>query len=264
MIRIVTGLVIVFSWLFLIFFGSFYLFGLAVCVIGCVALYEYSNMMIVGQQVRYKPFVIISGLLPLLAAFFKTPDLLAGGLFLSLLLIFIFILFRYKTIDNHFDFIAKTGFGALYVGFCCAHIILLKFQHNGAYWLLLLTAVTAASDSGAFYAGSYLGRTRLCPSVSPKKTVEGFVGGLIACIIAVYVISAFLPFDTNRITIVLISIPLCCLGVLGDLSESLIKRSAGIKDSGSLLPGHGGVLDRVDSLIFTAPALFYLIHFGWL
>ncbi|MCK5437114.1 MAG: phosphatidate cytidylyltransferase [Desulfobulbaceae bacterium] len=263
MIRIITGVTAVISWLSLLFYGSFYLFWFIICVIGGIGLYEYFKMIFVDRQAGFRPFGVFIGLVPILASFYGSPEALAAGLFVSLLLMFGFVMVRYSAMTNHFEVMAGMGFGVFYIGFCAAHLPLIMAMPHGVYWLLILTAVTAASDSGAYYAGTFFGRTKLCPVVSPKKTLEGFAGGLVAAVIAVYVISTFFPWDVDKLKMTGLAVPLCCLGVFGDLAESMIKRSTGIKDSGTILPGHGGVLDRVDSILLTCPALFYLIYMGW-
>ena len=112
-------------------------------------------------------------------------------------------------------------------------------------------------DTGAYYAGTCLGRHKLCPSVSPGKTIEGFAGGLIAILVSG---SLFKHFFFSQLSWSLVILFLVCIsfaGPIGDLFESVIKRTQGVKDSGMLLPGHGGILDRIDSLLFAAPAVYF-------
>jgi len=152
----------------------------------------------------------------------------------------------------------KQVFGILYIPVCLAFLGLLYNAADGIHWIFMLLLVVAAGDTGAFYMGSYLGRHKLAPAVSPKKTIEGAMGGLAANLIACFVYSRlFLPALSTTGCIVF---ALCvgAVGQAGDLFESEFKRVAGIKDSGNLLPGHGGFLDRMDALIFAAP-IAYLI-----
>jgi phosphatidate cytidylyltransferase len=126
---------------------------------------------------------------------------------------------------------------------------------NQAAWLLFPMFTIWAGDTGAYFAGRAFGRTRLAPRVSPKKTREGAVGGLVASVGGAYLAWAVLPFpDTLEAWHVLaFAVPGAAFGQVGDLCESVIKRSTGVKDSGTILYGHGGILDRVDGLIFAAP-----------
>jgi phosphatidate cytidylyltransferase len=142
-------------------------------------------------------------------------------------------------------------FGVFYVGGLTALLGLLHRQSpDGPRWFLVVLTTTFANDTGAYFAGRSFGRHKLYPTVSPGKTVEGAVGGLLAALGALFVVRAtFFPRLTAA-DCLLVAGPASVLGPLGDLVESLLKRSAGVKDSGRLLPGHGGLLDRMDALLF--------------
>ncbi|MEZ5499189.1 MAG: phosphatidate cytidylyltransferase [Steroidobacteraceae bacterium] len=124
---------------------------------------------------------------------------------------------------------------------------------QGAQWILFCLLIMVAADSGAFFAGRHFGRVKLAPLVSPNKTWEGVMGGvLLACMVA---IAGAWWFDVATSQLLLVSVAAVCFSIVGDLLESMFKRAAGVKDSGRLLPGHGGILDRIDSLTAGAPAL---------
>ena len=110
--------------------------------------------------------------------------------------------------------------------------------------------------------GSTLGRHKLCPNISPHKTVEGAIGGIVSSVIVTYILGFSFSFEKNLANAVLLTVPFCILGMIGDLFASAIKRAAGIKDYGNLIPGHGGMLDRFDSIIMTAPLLYLFIALG--
>jgi phosphatidate cytidylyltransferase len=132
---------------------------------------------------------------------------------------------------------------------------------DGRLWVLTALAATFANDSGAYFAGRALGRHKLYPAISPAKTVEGAIGGLIACVGALFLARATFFRDLTVADCFLVAIPASILGPIGDLVESMLKRSAGVKDSGRLIPGHGGVLDRVDALLFVGAWVYvYAIH----
>ena len=131
---------------------------------------------------------------------------------------------------------------------------------DGIYYLLLLLNFSSVCDMGAYFVGSAVGKHKLCPEISPHKTVEGAVGGIVSSIIVTVVLG--LCFNKSLAAIALLTVPLCVLGMVGDLFASAIKRAAGIKDYGNLIPGHGGIMDRVDSIIMIAPVLYVLISFG--
>jgi phosphatidate cytidylyltransferase len=127
---------------------------------------------------------------------------------------------------------------------------------HGRAWVLLAIALTFSNDTGAYFAGKALGHHKLYPAVSPSKTVEGGIGGMLAGLLVMFVVRATLvPWLTVR-DCLLAALPAGVIGPIGDLVESLIKRAFGVKDSGKLIPGHGGILDRIDALLFVAAWLF--------
>ena len=139
---------------------------------------------------------------------------------------------------------------------------LLYLHARGPGVLLGVMAIVWIADTAAFFAGRQFGRHKLAPAISPGKTWEGFAGGLAGSLGASLLVRHFFLPEQSLLWTGLIVLLLGCLGAAGDLSESVIKRAFGVKDSGSLLPGHGGLLDRIDSLLLTAPVLYYLLYFG--
>jgi len=154
--------------------------------------------------------------------------------------------------------LAASVLGVIYVGGGAAHVVLLHGLAPSLVVFLLVTIIL--SDTGAYFAGKRFGRHKLAPRVSPKKTWEGAAGGLVAAALG----GAALYFMYFRVSPWLIiaymamAVLIAVFGQFGDLMESMLKRNAGVKDSGSIFPGHGGVLDRCDSILFAAPALYYL------
>ncbi|MBR4072909.1 MAG: phosphatidate cytidylyltransferase, partial [Clostridia bacterium] len=133
---------------------------------------------------------------------------------------------------------------------------------NGIYYLLMLLNFSSICDMGAYFVGVTIGKHKLCPQISPKKTVEGAIGGIVSSIIF-SVIFVFAFGHTEKIVSTLIvTVPLCIVGMMGDLFASSIKRSVGLKDYSNLIPGHGGILDRVDSILMIAPVLYLFALFG--
>lgn len=153
---------------------------------------------------------------------------------------------------------AFSAVGALYVGWPLAHIELLRQLPDGQGWLVFAVACTWATDTGAYLCGSLFGRTKLAPSISPGKTIEGSLGAFALTGLVGLLVAALVGLDIGPTLIVLISLLLSVVTQLGDLAESYIKRVAGAKDSGHLLPGHGGLLDRIDGLLWTVVAAYYL------
>jgi len=155
--------------------------------------------------------------------------------------------------------------GIVYIAVPLSYLIVLRDLPSGGRWVMFLLTIIWLNDTCAFAAGKTIGRTKLCPEISPKKTVEGAVAGLAGGMLAGYAFNFFfnpgpaggLPFSVTEI--LGLSLLIGAVGIIGDLAESLLKRSANVKDSGTIIPGHGGVLDRIDSLIFTIPLLYYYL-----
>ncbi len=130
------------------------------------------------------------------------------------------------------------------------------------YHLLLVLNFACVCDIGAYFVGVSIGKTKLCPEISPKKTVEGALGGIVASVIVTLIITLCFGYFNKILPTLLITIPLCVVGMAGDLFASIIKRKVGIKDYGDLIPGHGGILDRVDSILFISPVIYCLMLVG--
>ena len=260
--RIVTGLILATGWLLLLFVGTYPLFCLVITAGAGVALYEYLRMSSSGVEQTHIPLVLMIGLLPLVAASLWGVGAVTSSLFLALLILIFVTVAKYPSLDNGLLFVARLWFGIFYIGFCSSHLILLRASPQGIYWLLVLTAITVSSDTGAYYVGRAFGKTKLYPALSPGKTRAGAVGGIIGGTLGGLIAAAILFTGINLVTVVLLGLVLSAVGIIGDLLESLIKRVSGVKDSGQILPGHGGLLDRCDSLLLTAPVLYYVLFWG--
>jgi phosphatidate cytidylyltransferase len=231
-----------------------------VAVSGCLCLIELYRLCF---QSSFRPFPVAIGLLGCLALIAGPlqPDLVQPGLLIAVIAVLsIPLLVEVPMLDSlRQGAIVLTGM--LYVGLTLSYLVLIRLLPEGEFLLIFLLLVTWAADTGAYYMGTLYGRRLLAPRVSPKKTFEGLAGGLIgATIIAFLARWTFMPEFSHLETIVL-AVVLTVAGLWGDLVESAIKRSVGVKDSGGLLPGHGGMLDRLDSLLFSAPAFYYYVTF---
>jgi phosphatidate cytidylyltransferase len=183
------------------------------------------------------------------------PPLLA----ILILLLALFFMATTQNLSATISHFGMTLLGILYIGFLLSHISLVRKLPSGKEWSLFLIVTVWAGDVFAFTGGSLFGRHKLYPKISPKKTVEGLLSGVLGSILVSVAFGLlFLPHLEMKLC-VLIAICLGILGQVGDFSESMLKRSAQVKDSGSLLPGHGGMLDRLDSFLFSSPFLYYLL-----
>ena len=169
-----------------------------------------------------------------------------------------------------------TLLGIVYLGWLLSHGVLLRnigdsgsiemyaldyqgLADPGFFLIFFTVACTFLNDTGAYFSGLKLGRHKLAPSISPGKTVEGTIGGIVACILTGLIVNYGFGSPLNSDWTILFSLVIAFAAIFGDLTESAIKRGAGIKDSGAIVPGHGGVLDRFDSLIFVFPVSYYFI-----
>ncbi|HNP69736.1 MAG TPA: phosphatidate cytidylyltransferase [Kouleothrix sp.] len=170
---------------------------------------------------------------------------------------------------------ALTLAGAFYLGWLFSQFIPLRMLSSalrpnlftllglpldsGAAWIYLILAITWIQDTAAYFVGKYTGRHKMAPILSPKKTWEGAVGGLVGSVLASVGFAVVFGLPINTAQALFLGLVGGIVGPLGDLAESMIKRQVGLKDAGNLIPGHGGILDRADSLLFTGPVLYYLI-----
>jgi phosphatidate cytidylyltransferase len=152
-----------------------------------------------------------------------------------------------------------TDGAALYTGGILKYGLLLNAAPGEIWWLLLVVLGTAAADSGAYFVGRALGRRKLSPHISPNKTWAGFWGGMACCVLAVAVFAG--PMHIPALHVLPLGVAVGLSSVVGDLAESLLKRSFGVKDSSRLIPGHGGLLDRLDSILFVLLVVYSYMHY---
>jgi phosphatidate cytidylyltransferase len=262
--RLTTGLIIALCWLALLVSHSFALIWLVAVIISGLALHEYFTICLHADEMRIKPMAIAIGAIPLIAALSGRTDLVLAAFFIALLASALLLFASYQGLENGFLLLAKVCAGLAFVSLSGAHLPLLMAAPHGVAWLVILTLITIGSDTGAFYAGTTFGKTKLCPAISPGKTVEGLLGGMTASLILAVVAGLLLLPGVPILKMAVIAILVTLIGVVGDLTESVLKRSCQVKDSGTILPGHGGVLDRIDSLLAAAPAIYYLSRFDLL
>lgn len=260
--RVITGL---------LFLPIFYLvawklppayFTMLVIAAVIVGLHEFYRM----AEVRgHHPEVIPGMVLGILVALdFYHPLFPGWGKFyiitVTLLAIMIVRLFSSRPVDGALEDIAHTFLGVFYVAVLFSYQIVIRLGENGKQWLVFLYFVIWASDIGAYSIGIPFGRHRLYEKVSPKKSIEGFVGALVASAGMALLCRVWFMPPIGITEAIWLALLLAVVGTIGDLTESLFKRAAGVKDSGIIIPGHGGILDRMDSMLFAAPVLYYYLR----
>jgi phosphatidate cytidylyltransferase len=234
-----------------------WLFALVVCLIVAGGLYEFFSMLEKKGIVIFKYCGIAIGTIIPLSVLLRFELTKGWELFFIVLacLTLILMQFRRKEHEGVVVGISTTVFGILYVAWFLSFLAKIKYLPNGTWLLLMLLLITKLGDIGAYLVGARFGKTPLIPRVSPKKSVEGAFAGLVFSILGALASKAFVPYSYFHLAF--LGGFLGVLGQLGDLSESLMKRDCQLKDSSSLLPGLGGILDLMDSLIFTAPVFYF-------
>ena len=233
-------------------------FLLLVFLLTIVALCEYFFMVFRGRR-KEQALGILLGVLVSLGIIF--PGNLEPGLWLGgvIVLAFLSYLFSGGKLEERYQHLGWTVLGTLYVGYLVPHLLLLYRSPDGREWVFFVLLVIMAGDTTGYFVGTSLGKKKLYPEISPAKTVEGALASLAASALAGVVGGKLLLPATSWLESLLLSLVLSILGQAGDLCESWVKRVFSVKDSGNLLPGHGGLLDRMDSLIFPVVfATYYL------
>lgn len=236
-----------------------WLFNIMMIIFTFAGLYEFFTMLEKKGISIYKYFGIGIGLLIPASIIFRF-ELTKKWEFLFIVLMLLFlILMQFKRRKNSgvvVD-ISTTLFGILYVSWFFSFLIKIRLLPQGVGLFVSILLITKLGDIGAYLIGSRFGKTPLIPHISPKKTVEGAIAGLAFSVLGALISRPFLNF--GYLHLISLGIVFGILGQLGDLSESLIKRDCEVKDSGKILPGMGGVLDEIDSLLFTAPVFYFYI-----
>ncbi|WP_170007380.1 phosphatidate cytidylyltransferase [Bacillus fonticola] len=178
---------------------------------------------------------------------------------LAYLGVLLFLTYTVVTKNRYvFNDVAFAILGTIYVGSGFYYLIETRLADDGLVFVAYALLVIWATDSGAYFIGRAIGKRKLWPEISPNKTLEGFIGGIGVAVVFSIMMQAFFPIMALWIQLILVTIVLSIFGQVGDLVESALKRHFGVKDSGTILPGHGGILDRFDSLLFVLPLLHFL------
>lgn len=215
-------------------------------------------MALLGERVAEQYLSAVAGSILIVPLYLHRFDLLLFFLISTLLLLAFMYLFNLGPLDQLIFRLGWQVMGLIYLPLLLGHLVLLRQLPDGRGWVFLVLFAVMACDSLAYFVGSSFGKHKLYPAVSPKKSVEGALGGLVGACLGVWLATAlFLP-DFGAEHVILVGLLIGVVGQIGDLFESLLKRACGVKDSGGIFPGHGGILDRLDSLLFAFPLAYYL------
>ncbi|MGG3451303.1 phosphatidate cytidylyltransferase [Domibacillus aminovorans] len=256
--RIVTGVIAAALFLPIVTYGG-WPFTILVYIMSATAVLE-------ALRMKGVPAVSLPALLSVLLSFMLLmPEDVAGKWQdagygkLELLLVFVLLFLVYTVVTKNrftFDEAAFCILTPLYIGFGFSYVI--ETREAGVLFVFFALLITWATDSGAYFVGRSIGKRKLWPEISPNKTVAGFYGGIGSAVLVAVILLSIVDFDANPFWVLTATALLSVAGQIGDLAESAMKRHYDVKDSGTLLPGHGGILDRTDSWLFVFPLLHIL------
>lgn len=278
--RWLTALILLPLLILVLLKGGLVLFVLVILAVNALAHWEFLGMCLPQADKSRRVKAVLVGSLLLLSfctahppsnlctpfgPLFCNPSTVLFILVWCLFVLFLFYLVSYGHIENPSHDLAFNILGLVYLPFLLGHLIWLRFLFQGQWWVLWFLLVIFAGDTGAFYVGRTWGKTKLYPAVSPGKTWAGVAGGLAASLVVGVLMGKWLLPELKLLTLAGLALVLAVVGLLGDLFESMLKRQMQVKDASQLLPGHGGMLDRLDSILFAAPVVVYVRLFliGW-
>lgn len=263
--RILTALILIPPAIYLIGWSPLWLFAAAAALVGILALREYFQICGLNGHKVYQAVGYASVALQCVAAAvaihrggLAEPSVTAAMFPLLVFLAPIALLVQKKDSKHPLVPVWNFSLGILYIGVPLSLLILVRFLDpaSGFHWIFLLFLVIWAGDISAYFVGRTIGRHLLFPRVSPKKTVEGAVAGLLGSLLVTWGFASWVWKTADLKWVIFLAALIAIAGQVGDLVESALKRRAGLKDSGTILPGHGGILDRIDALLFGSATLW--------
>jgi len=268
--RFLTGIIAIPLLVALIGWGSEEIFLIIVMLTAALALIEFYKINLASNESGKALAVTVS--LSLIWCIYYFQDSLSSfkidgmdcfitwSIALITLAVFMSLFFHLTLFPRNVILVKKpliAVIGMLYVGLFLSYLILIRSGTDGKSWVFFTLILVWFSDTGAYAVGKMIGKNKLFPVISPNKTIEGYLGGLAASLMAAFILKTFILKDLPAIHCILLALGIGVMGQLGDLLESTFKRANNLKNSGNLLPGHGGMLDRIDSLLFAAPFVYY-------
>lgn len=255
--RWITGIIAVPILFCIIIYGGEEAFAVLIIFASLAGMDEYNRMAFGRGYTLEKTETMIIALFILLAVFFANLPLLLAVLTFGVMTVLMLNLLRIRSQGLDMTNAGRVILGVMYIPLLMAHFILIRRSESGILWVFFILVLAFAGDTAAYYIGRRFGKRKLLPEVSPGKTVEGIfglvAGSVVGCLLFKFLFFPMLP----AVHAVILGLVGSVVGQLGDLSESALKRVAGVKDSGTLLPGHGGILDRLDCLMFITPFVYY-------
>ncbi len=264
--RIIFGALGVILAIAVLTFCPVYIIGMCLGVITLIGICEFYNVTGIKDKCLLKCVGLLFSIISAILFIIKSHDALS---FLGTLIIaFLFILMILKVFMHSsvsFKDVSVAFAGTVYVTVFFMHLLLVRHLEYGNLLIWVLFVSAWSTDTFAYFSGITLGKHKLCPTISPKKTVEGSIGGILGCVIFVsiftFILAKFNDLSVNYLNVILFSLIASVFSQIGDLVASTIKREYDVKDYGNLIPGHGGILDRFDSVLLISPIAYYIMLF---
>ena len=260
--RLISAVVLVAILLAAVFFTPGWVFALLVCALTFMVMYELTN--VVG--LKSKPAVVITNYI-FAAVFMFMCHFMHPMFYYPVIIVYCIALSIICVLDNKrvkFTDVCASVFIVIYSVVFLLHLVFIRRLDNGIAVLFMALLGAYITDTGAYFTGMAIGKHKLIPAVSPNKTVEGAIGGVVSTLVCFMIYGGILTsigYTINFLLMGLLAITCGVVAQFGDLTASVMKRSFDVKDFGNLIPGHGGMVDRVDSLMFVAPVVYYFITF---
>ncbi|HOP46143.1 MAG TPA: phosphatidate cytidylyltransferase [Desulfobacteraceae bacterium] len=260
--RLLTGIIAIPALIYLIGPGPRPAFYSLLYIVTIIGLIEFYRMTVPGLPKFVRVAIYLLMLLLYVAVYLRlvliAPVII---LFCAFVTMTFFVMTHSSSGQEKTAEISTAVLGPIYIAVPLVMMIMIDFMPNGNIWIFFILVIIFANDTGGFYFGKLFGRHKLHEAVSPNKTWEGAIGGAVSSIITGFLFVYLMDFQKPDIKILLLVLVISVSGQIGDLAESMLKRNGGIKDSGYVLPGHGGILDRIDGLLFSIPILYLYLSF---
>lgn len=263
--RTIVGITAIPLFILLIFFAPLWAFSIAVGLISAGAAWEFLRCVDPKMPIRFRVYASVIALaIPIVYVVVRKSAVISMAVYFLSILMFCELLLSFRKEEHvKFETLLQVFFAGNVMPILLASLVRIGIRDNSSVYLFLPLVAAFSSDSGAYFAGSFYGKRKIFPHLSPNKSLEGCIGGALSAIIMMIiygiVLISFFDFKVNFIILALYGLFGSAACQFGDLAFSAIKREFGIKDYGKLIPGHGGMLDRFDSMHFTAPMIEFLV-----
>jgi len=265
--RTLSAFILLIISLFLIFSGG-WIYTAGIALLLSSAILEFINLF-AKDEYHPNPYLPVLGTIGIIFfTYLDNPVFISFIYAFTVLAILLLTILNYKRNEKTaaFDLIIEMA-ALLFITFLGSYLIKIRFLPNGLFWIMIGVIPAVTGDVGAYFAGSLFGKLKLAPNLSPNKTIEGYIGGVFSAILAGYALGLIANIYAPTITVTASTLIGCITGILspfGDLSKSIIKRHFNRKNTGNIIPGHGGILDRIDTTLWAGPIAYYLIIFFFL